>query len=438
MDAAIVLPADRPQTGNCAWTGASALAVTNEQLRHEAASLRDAVQAGNPSALLRALDAALKSRCLERTHPVALETRGDLDASLTFASAFATTLEALPLHPPDAVTSLRQQCLIATARQLAGRSALMLSGGGALGNHHLGVLRALLSEGLLPDVISGASAGALFAAIVGTHTDEELGRLFSGGAPAFASPFGPQKLDDLRLRQLIDGLVPDVTFAEAYRGNGRAINIVVSARRGPDQGLVLNAKATPDVLLRGAVHASCAVPFLFEPVALERRNSAGQVGPFRSGERWIDGSIFADLPILALADVYGVDRSIASMVNPLVLPFVTHPHEQGAMQHWLARLGIDAFKLAAGQGFEMVIPLVEQWPAASLTLETWHRVVRQSYRADVMITPRQRLHNPQTLTDLVGAEALRSYVEEGERTTLARIDIIRAAISIEQALHRFD
>ena len=59
-----------------------------------------------------------------------------------------------------------------------GRSALMLSGGGTLGYFHLGVLKALIEQGLCPAVISGASAGAFVAAIVGTRTDEEFLALF--------------------------------------------------------------------------------------------------------------------------------------------------------------------------------------------------------------------------------------------------------------------
>ena len=44
-----------------------------------------------------------------------------------------------------------------------GRSALMLSGGGVLGFYHMGVVKTLLDEGLLPRVVSGSSAGALVA-----------------------------------------------------------------------------------------------------------------------------------------------------------------------------------------------------------------------------------------------------------------------------------
>ena len=59
-----------------------------------------------------------------------------------------------------------------------GRTALMLSGGGQLGNFHMGVLKALIEEDLLPNVISGASAGSIFAALVGTKSTEELVNFF--------------------------------------------------------------------------------------------------------------------------------------------------------------------------------------------------------------------------------------------------------------------
>ena len=50
----------------------------------------------------------------------------------------------------------------------------MLSGGGVLGFYHLGVVKTLLEQGLLPRVISGSSAGSLVAGVVGTHAKREL------------------------------------------------------------------------------------------------------------------------------------------------------------------------------------------------------------------------------------------------------------------------
>lgn len=406
-------------------------------LADHAALLRQAAGSGEPSRLLRVLDSALNARRLDCTRAANMCTSESVSAALNFTSAFVAALHALGAAPADIVTARRRDRLIAAARTQAGRSALMLSGGGALGNHHLGVLRILVQEGLLPEIISGASAGAMFAAVVGTRTDEDLERLIRDGVSAFSSASGAQRLDGVGLRRMIDRLIPDLTFGEAYALSGRVINIVVSAQRGDGKGLILSRKTSPDVLIRAAVQASCSVPLLFPAVALEVRDATGEVEPFRSGERWIDGSIFADLPSSDLRTLYGVDRCIASMVNPLVLPFVTHPQEHGAVQHWLAGLGKDVMKTAVGHGLEWLIPMVENWPNAALALETWQRVVGQDYRADITITPRQRYYNPQRLTDLVGEETLRSYVREGERSTLAQTDAIRAVIGVEQALRRF-
>lgn len=45
----------------------------------------------------------------------------------------------------------------------------------------MGVVKALFQEGLLPRVISGASAGSIMTAISGTRTDLELAELFNDG-----------------------------------------------------------------------------------------------------------------------------------------------------------------------------------------------------------------------------------------------------------------
>lgn len=67
-------------------------------------------------------------------------------------------------------------------RHAYGRTALHLSGGAALGVHHLGVLKAMLELRMLPRVLSGTSAGSIIAAIAGVRTHAELeALLFSEG-----------------------------------------------------------------------------------------------------------------------------------------------------------------------------------------------------------------------------------------------------------------
>jgi TAG lipase/steryl ester hydrolase/phospholipase A2/LPA acyltransferase len=58
-------------------------------------------------------------------------------------------------------------------RHAYGRTALLLSGGAALGFYHTGVVKTLMENNLMPRVIGGSSAGSILCAMIGTRTDEE-------------------------------------------------------------------------------------------------------------------------------------------------------------------------------------------------------------------------------------------------------------------------
>lgn len=58
-------------------------------------------------------------------------------------------------------------------RHSYGRTALLLSGGAALGFYHVGVVKTLMQNRLMPRVLGGSSAGSIVCAMVGTRTDEE-------------------------------------------------------------------------------------------------------------------------------------------------------------------------------------------------------------------------------------------------------------------------
>lgn len=89
-------------------------------------------------------------------------------AALDFCcDAVLSETEDLPI-PTDARLAFFNE-----TRHAYGRTALLLSGGAALGFYHVGVVRALITNRLLPRVIGGASAGSIVCAILGTRTDEE-------------------------------------------------------------------------------------------------------------------------------------------------------------------------------------------------------------------------------------------------------------------------
>ena len=62
-----------------------------------------------------------------------------------------------------------------------GKTALMFSGAGSLGAFHVGVAKALAEQKLIPSVVSGASAGSVVAAVIGTHKAEVVPELLARG-----------------------------------------------------------------------------------------------------------------------------------------------------------------------------------------------------------------------------------------------------------------
>ena len=154
--------------------------------------------------------------------------------------------------------------------QAFGRSCLMLSGGAGLGFFHCGVIKSLVEHDLLPKVISGASAGSIIAALVGTRTDEELlkviqpqviqqkfkqWRLWQG--------FGKDSLlDSSNLENALIELFDLTTFEEAFKKTGRHMTITVSPADLHQHSRLLNAKTSPNAIITQAVRASTAIPIL--------------------------------------------------------------------------------------------------------------------------------------------------------------------------------
>jgi len=261
-----------------------------------------------------------------------------------------------------------------------GRSALLLSGGARLGLMHLGVVRALRDQKLLPRVISGASAGSIVAAMLGAFTDAELNeKLFNPAnlnlrffavvgedqranqtAEERASQYGtimqslmlllPPPLPSLVeavsqvfplwfnsgtlldvkvLAAAIRAATGDLTFQEAFERTGRIINITVSPTGDQDFPLLLNYLCSPRVLLWSASVASSAIPGVFGSVELLAKDMDGNIVPYYpEGLRWSDGSVENDLPMARIAELFNVNHFIVSQVNPharLLAPMQTGP-----------------------------------------------------------------------------------------------------------------
>jgi NTE family protein len=163
------------------------------------------------------------------------------------------------------------------------KKGLVLSGGGARGISHLGVLKALEEFDVRLDCLSGTSTGALVGALYsyGMSPEDILDviintRFFSSLRPAWTWT-GLVHLDGLR--ELILKLIPENTF--------EALKIpltvaVTNLTRGRAEYLDAGE-------LTSAILASCCVPVLFNPVQM-------------NGQIYVDGGVTDNLPVRGIRD----------------------------------------------------------------------------------------------------------------------------------------
>ena len=334
-----------------------------------------------------------------------------------------------------------------------GRSALMLSGGGVLGFLHVGVVSELLRHGLLPRVISGSSAGSIVAAALAAYTDEEMaeldliGLLESGEEEGrgvirqFVSLLG-SRLTAEDTEQLISATIPDLTFAEAYAKTGRQVSITVAPAEPHQRSRLLNAVSSPNVYLRSAAMASCAIPGVFPAVMLQAKNEKGEAQPYLPARRWVDGSVADDLPAKRLSRLFSTNHYIVSMVNPIARAFLPRDERVRPLRQAATSLGMGIGREVLNFYRGVAKRYGDNWPKFNMMMHSVHALLDQEYSGDINIVPKFRFQNPLNLISQPTEAELRQLVKEGERATYSRVEPIRRCTQIsrtlEEILHRFE
>ncbi|MFY9427391.1 MAG: patatin-like phospholipase family protein [Caldicoprobacterales bacterium] len=190
------------------------------------------------------------------------------------------------------------------------RFGLALSGGGIRGSAHIGVLKALEEEGLIPSWISGTSAGSIVAGLYACgYTTQELEDIalelyqkyidldFLG----LAFGFGQWLIGK---EPCIDGIIKGKAIEKYLKNLTQDTNIkdikmplaipAVDINKARTVMFVNKMKYTPtqddkiiyinDVPLYKAIRASIAIPVVFKPAMID-------------GRRLVDGGVTDNLPI---------------------------------------------------------------------------------------------------------------------------------------------
>lgn len=296
---------------------------------------------------------------------------GNITASELFNKAYAGTklliedyitqvalavdhVTSYPVTADSGLTTQNKLDVLHDTRQAFGRSVLVLQGGAIFGLCHLGVVKALHLRGLLPRIISGTATGALIAALVGVHTEDELLDFLKGESidlTAFTKKVEASSqstwyqtlmrrirrfirdgyfLDVSVLEEVVRANVSDLTFEEAYLKTKRVLNITVSTTGGGGVPDLLNYLTAPNVLIWSAALASNASSStLYKQVTLLCKDDAGNITPWSPSlsttfRPWTHAS-YADAresPLHRIAELFNVNHFIVSQARPYLAPFL--------------------------------------------------------------------------------------------------------------------
>jgi len=176
------------------------------------------------------------------------------------------------------------------------KTGLVLSGGGARGFAHLGVVKALNEKGIRCDIISGVSAGAIAGAYLasGFRPDQIYDLLASQDIMKISKMQLPKDglLKLTGLKKYLQNHIPFTDLKDLPIPLMVAVTNLNKARveyhdRGPLADLVL---------------ASASIPVLFSPVMI-------------NGDQYVDGGVYDNLPVQPI--YHNCKKIIAVNISPV-------------------------------------------------------------------------------------------------------------------------
>ncbi len=219
-------------------------------------------------------------------------------------------------------------------------TAFVLSGGGNQGVAQVGMLRALLERGIVPDVVVGTSAGALNGASIATSPTLEmvdnLERVWLGLRGEQVFPGGALKRawnvlrrdDHLSPNEGLISVIESAGTAQDFASLEVPLRVVTTDLDTGDEILIVAGAVTPALL------ASAAIPGIFPPVELH-------------GHRLVDG---------AVVDLVPISHALAGPTRRIFVLDVSDPIGDRPIRSPLD-VAIRAFAISRDQRFELEL----QW-----------------------------------------------------------------------------
>lgn len=419
-------------------------------------SLKMMRQEDDAEGIMNVLDLCLRNN-FAGTENFRLYSETFLGTKYLIESYLAEVEEALRyLTETDKLPPQRKRAFYRAVQKNMGRSALCLSGGACFGYYHIGVVRALLDANLLPNIITGTSAGGLIAALACTRTNDELDHLL---VPELAdritaceegiATWGPRlyktgaRFDTVKwAEKCCFFTMGSLTFAEAYKRTGKVLNISVipSDRHSPVK--LLNHYTAPNCIIWSSLLASAAVPGIMNPVCLMQKTPSGDAIPWNWGHRFKDGSLRSDIPLQDLHSLFNVNYPIVSQANPHVHLFffapkgnpgrpVAHRKGKGWRGGFLLSASEHVLKLHLSMNFKIIRDL-DLLP--SILGQDWSSVFLQRFSGAVTIWPKTRAWDWVRILSDPDRKELKRMIRVGSSVTFPKLHMIENRVRLERAI----
>ncbi|KAH7256939.1 hypothetical protein BKA59DRAFT_413782 [Fusarium tricinctum] len=388
-----------------------------------------------------------------------------------------TTPSAVHGAGPSLTTQMKLDCIHDT-RQAFGRSTLVLQGGAIFGMCHLGVVKALFLRGLLPRIITGTATGALIAALVAIHTEDELPAVLSGDGidlSAFSPKNGHENgelstigafrsrwatllrrirrfskegyfLDVTVLEECVRANVGDLTFEEAYNRSKRVLNITVATEGQGGVPTLLNYLTAPNVLIwTAAVASNASSPSLYghRKTTMLCKDARGNIVPWAPANtidfrHWTHTSYSdRDSPLRRIAELFNVNHFIVSQARPYLIPFIqSDMHGPSLVESRSKTTQVSAF-LVRMVGLEIRHRL-SQLDTLNLLPTGIRRflVDEQVPAASMVLVPEVTAGDFVRLLETPTRETLNYWVLRGERSVWPAVAALRIRCAVENELDR--
>jgi NTE family protein len=174
-------------------------------------------------------------------------------------------------------------------------NGLVLSGGGAKGFAHIGVLKALNEKGIYPDIISGTSAGSIVAALYADgNSPDDIIKFFSGKDLYNLVQIILPKKGLFKMKDLLAMLKQNLSARRIEQLKVKTYICATNFSTGRVKYFYEGPIIKPIV-------ASASIPVLFQPILINE-------------DLYVDGGLFANLPVEPL--IGKCERIIGVHVNP--------------------------------------------------------------------------------------------------------------------------